>query len=223
MTEQSLERLTGPETGWPHHMFFFFFQQNGVSQLCWPRKKYFQKHDRPDTLSEARAAPPSRVTQSRAWPGTPTRRRDGTCADRLPAHGERGPGLDDVQGDGAVVVGPGSPGQLGGGVRDLVDGHGLRGAWRTCKGARPSELAPGVAFARPRDAVAGRRTVCAPPSDSPPATSSPNTCQVPASFRPLKTREENETQPRPPGGLAVRSTESSQVKREWPQNGHSRC
>lgn len=76
-------------------------------------------------------------------------RRDGTCADCLPAHGERSPGLNDVHGDGAVVVGPGSPGELRGGVCDLVYGHSLWGAWRTCKRARPSDPEPCVVFEWP--------------------------------------------------------------------------
>lgn len=68
----------------------------------------------------------------------------GTCADGLPAHGERGPGLDGVHGDRAVVVGPGPPGQLGRGVRDFIDGHGLGGPWGTCRRARPSGAGGGA-------------------------------------------------------------------------------
>lgn len=81
-------------------------------------------------------------------------RQDGTCADRLPAHGERRPGLNDVRGDGAVVVGPGSPGQLSGGVCHFIYGHSLRGAWRTCERARPSEPEPCVMLRGPSHVTA---------------------------------------------------------------------
>lgn len=57
----------------------------------------------------------------------------GTCADCLPAHGERGPGLNDVHGDGAVVVRPGPPGELSRGVCNLIYGHSLGGTWRAWK------------------------------------------------------------------------------------------
>ena len=64
----------------------------------------------------------------------------GTCADGLPAHGERSPGLNGVHGDGAVVVRPRSPGQLSSGVCDFINGHGLGRAWGTCRRARPSGM-----------------------------------------------------------------------------------
>lgn len=63
-----------------------------------------------------------------------------TCVDRLPAHGERSPGLNDIHGDGAVVVRPGPPGELSRGVCNFIYSHGLRGAWRTWERARPSEV-----------------------------------------------------------------------------------
>ena len=63
-----------------------------------------------------------------------------TCVDRLPAHGEWSPGLNDVHGDGAVVVRPGPPGELSRGVCDFIYSHGLWGAWRTWERARPSEV-----------------------------------------------------------------------------------
>lgn len=64
----------------------------------------------------------------------------GTCIDCLPAHGERSPGLNDIHGDGAVVVRPGSPGELSSGVCDFVYCHSLWGTWRTWERVRPPEL-----------------------------------------------------------------------------------
>lgn len=53
-----------------------------------------------------------------------------TCVDPLPAHGEGGPGLDEVAGDGAAVVAAAAPGQLGGAVGHLLHCHRVRGARR---------------------------------------------------------------------------------------------
>lgn len=61
----------------------------------------------------------------------------GTCIDCLPAHGEWSPGLNDIHGDGAVVVRPGSPGELSSGVCDFVYCHSLWGTWRTWERVRP--------------------------------------------------------------------------------------
>lgn len=51
-----------------------------------------------------------------------------TCFDCLPTYGERIPCLDNVVGDGAVVVRPRDPGELGGRVGDLTHDHALGSA-----------------------------------------------------------------------------------------------
>lgn len=57
-----------------------------------------------------------------------------TCVDPLPAHGEGGPGLDEVADDGAAVVAAAAPGQLGGAVGHLLHRHRVgraRRAWHS--------------------------------------------------------------------------------------------
>lgn len=51
-----------------------------------------------------------------------------TCVDPLPAHGEGGPRLNEVAGDGAAVVTAAAPGQLGSAVGHLLHRHRVRGA-----------------------------------------------------------------------------------------------
>lgn len=55
-----------------------------------------------------------------------------TCVNPLPAHGEGGPGLDEVIGDGTAVVPAATPRQLGRAVCHFLHRHGVRragGAW----------------------------------------------------------------------------------------------
>lgn len=57
-----------------------------------------------------------------------------TCVNPLPAHGEGGPGLDEVIGDGTAVVPAATPRQLGRAVCHFLHRHGVRragGAWRS--------------------------------------------------------------------------------------------
>lgn len=65
-----------------------------------------------------------------------------TCVHRLPAHGEGRASLDDVAGDGAAVVSPRAPGELGGAVRHLLHRHSVGGARRTCRGEYNPQFVP---------------------------------------------------------------------------------
>lgn len=63
-----------------------------------------------------------------------------TCTDCLPTHGEWSPGLNDIHGDGAMVVRPRSPGKLSSSVCDFINGHSFWGTWGTWERIKPSEL-----------------------------------------------------------------------------------
>lgn len=70
-----------------------------------------------------------------------------TCVHLLPAHGERGPGLDEVIDDGAAVVSAAAPGQLGGAICHLLHRHRVWGAGRAWHNRRDRRLCEGLTHA----------------------------------------------------------------------------